>query len=74
MILSATVGLIGLKLGGMTIHAAAGLHRGTKTAADFWGPAGMVPEARVRVKAVQAIVIEEFSMMSASLLDLLGQV
>lgn len=69
---TASTGLAALALEGVTIHSAAGLKRGNLNAKD------LVREMKAAVKnrwrTVKAIIIEEFSMLSANFLDLLHEV
>ena len=69
---TASTGLAALALEGVTIHSAAGLKRGNLQAKD------LVHEMKATVKnrwrTVRAIIIEEFSMLSANFLDLLHEV
>ena len=69
---TASTGLAASALEGVTIHSAAGLKRGNQAAKD------RVREMKTAVKnrwrMVRAIIIEDFSMLSASFLDLLHEV
>ena len=69
---TASTGLAALALEGVTIHSAAGLKRGNGKAQDIVN--GMKAAVKNRWRLVKAIVIEEFSMLSADFLDLLDEV
>ena len=69
---TASTGLAALALEGVTIHSAAGLTRGNQKAKDLVHE--MKATVKNRWKTVRAIIIEEFSMLSANFLDLLHEV
>lgn len=70
--LTATTALTAIGIDGDTIHSRAGLQRGKERAEDLNG--AMTPGMRTRWKAVEVIVIEECSMLSAVFPDLLDAV
>ena len=69
---NASTGLAASALEGVTIHSAAGLQWGHMKAEAV--KRGMSTSAKARWRHVKAIVIEEFSMLSADFLDLLDAV
>ena len=69
---TASTGLAALALDGVTIHSASGLKRGNKKAQDVVNE--MKGAVKARWQSVRAIIIEEFSMLSADFLDLLDEV
>ena len=69
---TASTGLVALVLEGVTIHSASGLKRGNKKAQDLVNE--MKSAVKSRWHSVKAIIIDEFSMLSANFLDLLDEV
>ena len=69
---TASTGIAALALEGVTIHSAAGVRRANLKAKDLVRE--MKAAVRTRWQKVKVIIIEEFSMLSASFLDLLHEV